>query len=112
MLEILKDRAATPQERTAMAAIAALYTDRKCHIGDEVCDIGRGVQRGSVTSPALFAVLLDHVCSQFPVLTKAITKQKVVAYADDMIEMCDNKDECVELIQGFKQLEHMGSKCT
>lgn len=102
LLEVLKDRAATPQERTAVAAIAAPYTNRKCHIGDEICEIGRGVQQGAVTSPALFAILLDHICNQVPVLQRAVAKQKIVAYADDMTAMCDNETDCVELIQGFK----------
>lgn len=54
--------------------------------------MNKGVQQGSVLSPMLLNTYLEHFLKQNTDLNQAKKKDKVMAFADDILLTCDNKE--------------------
>ena len=59
-------------------------------------------------SPLLFNVYLEEALGTVPVLKKAISEGKLIAFADDILLVADDKQEAVQLIRGMESLKDVG----
>ena len=67
----------------------------------------RGVKQGDIIAPLMFNLSFDPILRNIPVEGVQICgiKYKVIAYADDIVVFCKNKDEQIRVKRFFKRLE-------
>ena len=55
-------------------------------------------------SPSLFNVYLEWAMESIPELKAALEQGKLIAFADDLLLVCDTKEEAKTFIKGVKML--------
>lgn len=55
-------------------------------------------------SPLLFNLYLEHCLTKSEVLKQALLDGKLIAFADDILLICDNKQEASKLISGLEYI--------
>ena len=88
------------EEKTQL--IRALYSRMKIRLGNEVLLPKQGVTQGSLISPALFDIYEESLLQTIENETK-ISEEDILAYADDIMVICDSVDQVRRVIQVIRE---------
>ena len=75
-------------------------------IDDKKIKVNKEVHQGSVLSPSLFNIYLEWALESVPELKAALEAGKIIAFADDLLLICDTKVEASALIEGIKNFKY------
>ncbi len=84
------------ETRTQM--IQALYSRVKIKLGEETLKPNQGVAQGSIISPALFNIYSEGLLQKLETELN-ISKEDLLAYADDTLVLCDTLDQARDVIK-------------
>jgi hypothetical protein len=70
-----------------------MYEGHVLKNGDEEFETTNGVIQGSVNSPWLFSIYLEHFLFQEPTIKRLCEEKKILAFADDMVIMSESWSE-------------------
>jgi hypothetical protein len=67
-----------------------MYMGHKLITGSESFETTNGVIQGSVNSPMLFSVYLEHFLFKDPLIKDLCNRNKLLAFADDMVVVAES----------------------
>ena len=74
-------------------------------VGSSTINAEMGLPQGSVLSPALFNVYLEDALDSSNILQRMRKRGDLLAFADDMLIMSNQKSEIEEAINGMASLQ-------
>ena len=84
IMNLWKD-ASSDEDRQLVSIITNLHLFQKLKIGERSVQTFRGVAQGSVLSPLLFNKYLNQALRSSHVLSSALSRGDLIAYADDIV---------------------------
>lgn len=100
--------AKTAEDRTAIFLLKRLYAERTVAYEGSLMAPTRGVQQGGVTSCLLFNYYLDKCLRSVPSLNDKIESGDLLAFADDIIVVTENRKDTEKAIKSMECLRAFG----
>ena len=105
LFRILKRRCKNHSELVLVELMEKLNKVSVIEVGSSIINAEMGLPQGSVLSPALFNVYLEDALDSSNILQRMRKRGDLLAFADDMLIMSNQKSEIEEAINGMTSLQ-------